>query len=142
VRSNRQKTRVVFDTNVLVSALVFGGTPRAATDLIAGKIVRPVMSEEIMTELRRIISAKLPKHVPGVARYEKLLRRYAIWVPLGSQVATAPRDPADNAVIETALIGRCQFIVSGDKDLLVLGAYDDVRIVNPAEMLKLIADRS
>ncbi len=135
-----QKPRVVFDTNVLVSALVFGGIPRKATDLIASKSVRPVMSEAILTELRRIISVKFPDFFPALIRYEKLLRHYAFWVALGGQVVSAVRDPDDNAMLETAMVGKCQLIVSGDKDLLSLRAYDGIRIITPSELVELVRE--
>jgi uncharacterized protein len=108
------------------------------TDLIAHKAYRPVMSEEIMTELRRIITEKFPSAIIELKIYEKLLRLYAIWVPLGSQTVTVCRDPDDNKIIETAVIGKCQYIVSGDKDLLVLQVFQDIQIVKPADFLKLI----
>jgi putative PIN family toxin of toxin-antitoxin system len=138
--TNIKTTRVVLDANVLVSALVFGGTPRKVTDRIASKTIRPVMSEAILTELRRTINAKFPAHVPGLARYEKLLRLYAIWVPLGSHTITASRDPDDNAILETAVLGKCQFIVSGDKDLLDLRTFSDINILTPADFLDTLVE--
>jgi putative PIN family toxin of toxin-antitoxin system len=135
---NSKKPRVVLDTNVLVSALVFGGTPRLVTGLITQRLIRPVMSEEIMTELRRTITLRFSEHISGITRYEKLLRRYAIWVELGSQTVTVSRDPDDDRIIETALIGQCGHIVSGDKDLLSLEVYKGIKIVKPAEFLELV----
>src|SRR6266498_3776619 len=118
---NSPKTRIVLDTNILISALVFGGTPRLVTDLISEKLARPVMSPEIMTELRRTITEKFPDFIPGLGKYEKLLTRYADWVSLGGRTITISRDPDDNRVIETAMLGKCQYIISGDKDLLSIG---------------------
>ena len=89
-----------------------------------------------MSELRRIITSKFPEHIPGIARYEKLLRKYAIWVPLGSHIITVSRDINDDAIIETAVIGKCSYIISGDKDLTVLKNYQDIKIVTPADFLK------
>ena len=51
------KLKVVLDTDVLVPALVFGGRPRLVTDLVGDKTIAVVTSEELMTELRRIITA-------------------------------------------------------------------------------------
>jgi len=141
---NVRRPRVVFDTNVLVSALVFGGILRQAVDLIGSKIgsksVRPVMSEAILTELRRIISVKFPEFAPLLSRYESLLRHYAFWVPLGGQVVSVVRDPDDNAILETSLVGKCEFVTSGDKDLLALGTYKGIRIVTPAELVELLKE--
>jgi putative PIN family toxin of toxin-antitoxin system len=139
VKNEPQKIRAVLDTNVLISALVFGGTPRNVTDLIAQKTIRPVMSEEILSELRRIIITRFPEYTLLVEGYEKLLRRYAIWAPLGSKTITVSRDPDDNKVIETAVIAKCHFIISGDKDLLVLKSYEDIKIVKPIEFLRQIS---
>ena len=45
------------------------------------------------------------------------------------------RDPADNKVLETAVIGKCHWLVTGDKDLLVLKNYRNINIVTPAKFL-------
>jgi predicted nucleic acid-binding protein len=58
-------------------------------------------------------------------------------VALGSITIDVCRDPDDNRVLETAIIGDAAGIVSGDKDLLVLGGYDGVAIVTPKEWLAL-----
>ena len=45
------------------------------------------------------------------------------------------RDEADNSVLETAVVGKCQWLITGDKDLLTLKEYNDVKIVGPGEFL-------
>jgi uncharacterized protein len=133
------KPRIVLDTNVLISALVFGGRPRLVTDLVGEASVIAVTSEEIMTEFRRIVVAKFPEFSQNAAQLEQLLRKYTRWVKLGSVTVTVCRDPDDNNVIETALIGMADYIVSGDKDLLVLKEHDGVKIVKPAELIELLS---
>jgi putative PIN family toxin of toxin-antitoxin system len=96
------------------------------------------MSEELMTELRRVIVERFPRARPQLEIYEKLLRRYAIWVPLGNDTIAISRDPDDDKFIETAMTGSCQYIVSGDKDLLDLKAYDGVKIVNATKFLQVV----
>lgn len=121
-----------------MSALVFGGRPREVTDLIADQRLTTVMSEEIMTELRRIVAAKFPQFGRQITQLETLLRRYSRWVQLGSIMVAVCRDPDDDRVIETAIIGGCQYIVSGDKDLLAVASYQGIRIVAPAEFLVIM----
>ncbi len=137
MQNNQQKVKIVLDTNIVVSALIFGGVPRKVTDLIVDKAFRPVMSEELMTELRRVITERFPRARHEIEIYERLLRRYAIWVPLGSQTVVVSRDPDDNKFIETALVSDAEYIVSGDKDLTELKQYDQVKIIKLAEFLKL-----
>jgi putative PIN family toxin of toxin-antitoxin system len=129
--------KVVLDTNVLISALVFGGKPREVTELLVDTII-VVYSQEILTELRRIILLKFPAFSEDLQRLEKLLERDALRVELGSTLVTVSRDPDDNKFIETALIGGCQYIVSGDEDLLVIKKFKNIQILKPADFLKLL----
>ena len=137
MQNTQAKFRVVLDTNIIISALIFGGEPRKVTDLIVEKTFRPVMAEELITELRRVVIERFPKARHELEQYEKLLRRFAIWVPLGNHRVSISRDPDDDKFIETAVAGKCQYIVSGDKDLLVLKAYKDIEIVNATDFLKI-----
>ena len=108
------------------------------TDLVAKKVIYPVMSEEIMTEIRRVITEKFPEFTQHGKQLEKLLRHYASWMPLGSINVTVCRDPDDNKFIETALLGKCNYIISGDKDHLDLKTYKTITILSPAQFLDVI----
>lgn len=132
------KPRVVIDTNVWISAIVFGGQPRQVTDLVADKAVTPVISTGLLTELRRKIIDKFPDYIPGLERYEKLLKHYGILVKLGSHTVNISPDPDDNMFIETALIGGCDYIISGDRHLLELKSYEGIQIVKPVAFLKIV----
>lgn len=91
-----------------------------------------------MSELRRVIIEKFPRARHELEIYEKLLRRYAVWVPLGNQTIVVSRDPDDDKFIETALAGGCRYIFSGDKDLLDLVSYQDIRVIKATEFLQLL----
>lgn len=126
---------IVIDTNVYLSALVFGGNPRTLLELVTAGSVDAVTSEHIYVEMRRVIAQKFPQFSTEYRGFEVLLRECTIVVPLGSVAVQACRDPDDNAVIETALVGLCETIVTGDTDLLALGEYDEVSILTPREFL-------
>ena len=130
--------RVVIDTNVIVSALVFGGKPRKVIDLVADDAVELVVAEEMLTEVRRIITNKFPEFLVDLAKLEKLLEVDAIWVKLGFVAISASRDADDDKFIEAAVVGDCQYIVSGDKDLLDLRLYKNIQIINPTDFLELV----
>ena len=129
--------RVVLDSNVLLSALIFGGKPREVIEWLI-KNATVVYSAEIITEIRRVVTAKFPSFSTELSLVEKLLERDAIKVKIGSLNITASRDPGDNAIIETAMIGACQYIVSGDNDLLVLKAYEGITLLRPADFLNSV----
>jgi putative PIN family toxin of toxin-antitoxin system len=136
VKSNK-KLKVVLDTNVLVSALVFGGTPRVTVETVL-KDGTFIISAEILSELRRIIHTKFPLFIEHLERLEKLIKRDAVLVELGGVQVAVCRDPDDNKIIETAVIGNASYIVSRDKDSLVLRSYTDIVILDSTEFLKIL----
>ena len=129
--------KAVLDTNILISALVFGGKPRAVMHWLVenGSIY---ISQDILTETRRIIHAKFPNFLIDLARLEKLLKRDALCIVLGSIEVDICQDQDDNMIIETALLGRCQYIISGDHHLLALKCYQKIEIETPARFLNII----
>lgn len=132
---NYQSPRVVLDTNILVSALVFGGNPRKVTDLIAKDSIVLIISEPILIELRRVIKNRFPSFLKYLNKYESLLLEYSILVKAGYLDVNISRDPDDNVIIETALIGGADFIVSGDKDLLDIGNIGRLKITSAKDFL-------
>ena len=132
-----QHTVIVIDSNVWISALIFGGNPEKILKLFINNKVEVVMSEEIITELRRIIINKFPLFVNSLNLLEASLRKDTVFVQLGSITIDASRDVDDNRIIETAYIGKAQYIISGDKDLLVLKKYEYIKILNPGDFLKI-----
>ena len=131
-----QHTVIVIDSNVWISALIFGGNPEKILKLFIDNKVEVVMSEEIMTELRRIIINKFPLFVNSLNLLEASLRKDTVFVQLGSITIDASRDVDDNRILETAYIGKAKYIISGDKDLLVLKKYEYIKILSPVDFLK------
>lgn len=132
------KLRVVLDTNVWLSALVFGGKPRKVVELLVRDLIDIVISQEMLTEMRRKIVGKFPDFIEDLEHMELLIERDVELVKLGSLTINICRDPDDNRIIETAAIGVCEYIVSGDKDLLSLGSYKEIRIVTPSDFVTLM----
>lgn len=132
--------RIVIDTNVFVSSIVFGGKPRELIDLIADDILTLIIAQDLLTEIRRIIVARFPSFLDDFLKVEKLLESDAIWIQLGDVTVSVSRDPDDNKFIEAALIGNCNYLVSGDKDLLDIKEYNGIKIVSVSEFLQLISN--
>jgi putative PIN family toxin of toxin-antitoxin system len=125
----------VIDTNIWLSGLIFGGIPERVLNLFVNGDVAVVTSEELLSELQRTVRQKFPLFVPQLAMLVALIREKAFVVSLGSVTMSASRDEDDNRVLETAVIGNCEYIVSGDKDLLVLKEFEGIPIVTPAKFL-------
>jgi putative PIN family toxin of toxin-antitoxin system len=133
------KFQVVIDTNVWISGIIFGGKPEKVIKFFVDGTLVAVTSEELLSELRRKITQKFPLYAPHLAALEASIRERAMLVQLGTQPVDVSRDPDDNLVIETALIGHASHIVTGDKDLLVLREYQNIQIMKPDELLQLVS---
>ena len=120
----RRPPRVVLDTNVVLSALLFGGgaAARVRAGWQSGRIV-PLASTATAQELVRVLG--YPKFRLAVAEQEELLADFMPWVevvrvPDPPPAAPACRDPFDLPFLHLAIAGRARALVSGDGDLLAL----------------------
>jgi putative PIN family toxin of toxin-antitoxin system len=135
----------VLDTNVLVSAfLIRLGPPRQILNAWQEGKFELVTSLPILQEVdevlhRERIQRKYSLREDDIWAYLLLLTVQGIVVPPVPNVDVVSRDPADNKILSAALVGQAQFIVSGDNDLLALGAFGDTKIVTPREFLGEIA---
>jgi uncharacterized protein len=131
---------IVFDTNTLISGLIFkSSVPRQALakGLSVGTLV---YSDETFTELERVI--KYPKFDKYANQNEKdsFLADYKESAVLIEHISTkiiACRDPKDDKFLTLAVAANAEFIVTGDDDLLVLHPFRGIQIIKPAEFLKL-----
>ena len=133
--------RVVLDTNVLISAaLQPNGSPRAVVDAL--RAVRGVLlfSDETFDELQtRLHRAKFDKYVSHNSRsiFLAQLETVSEWVSIvGAKLGC--RDPDDDKLLETALMGEADCIVTGDQDLQVMSPFLHIPILSPKEFLAQI----
>jgi putative PIN family toxin of toxin-antitoxin system len=136
--------RVVLDTNLLISAaLVAQGKPRrvltwARTN--APLIASLPLLKEIRTRLER---PKFRKYLSAEDAESFVLDFAAVCEkPALSGSIRVCRDPDDDMVLETAVAGRADCIVTGDQDLLVLDPFQGIRILAPADFLKEVGAES
>ena len=119
--------RLVLDTNVVVSGLLWDGAPRRLLQLAREKRVDPVTSAPLLAELTNILDRrKFAKKIAASMRtIDELVDRYAALTEMVRPTSTtriAP-DPDDDVVIGTALAAAVDLIVTGDQALLSVGAY-------------------
>lgn len=127
--------RIVVDTNVIASAIFFGGKPYLLLHYIMEGRVDVVASKEIVDEYEEIV-LRLKQKYPRIDTripLQELLSKFEI-IRVSSDIQ-ASRDPDDNKFISCAVDGKCLYIVSGDDDLLSVGNYGDVEILTVAEFL-------
>ena len=129
-------SRIVADTNVVISATFWRGYPRAIFDLARQGHVTLLSSPPIEAELIRVLS--YPKFGLNAAELLPILndiRRIVEFVDVRSRLAVIQEDPTDNIVLECALDGGADYIVSGDHHLLALREHRGTRIVTARDFL-------
>jgi putative PIN family toxin of toxin-antitoxin system len=124
--------RVVFATNVLISALVYGGLPRELLASVFRGEVTLVTSTVLTDELEEVLVARFA-HDPSLARTVRAEIEMLAEVVDVSELACVARDPDDDAVLAAAIAGEAAAIVTGDRDLLVLAEHQGIRIVTPRD---------
>lgn len=135
---------VVLDTNIVVSALVWGGTPYRLLQAAVDGEIELATSPALIDELRDVLSRshlapRLAARQSSVPPAIDLYSQPAIHVwPLASP-RIVPNDPDDDHVIACAIASGATLVVSGDADLLAIGRHQLVEIVNAAEAVRRIA---
>ena len=130
--------REVIDTNVVASAIFFGGKPKEVIDHVIKNHIKAYASQEIVNEYRETVEylkEKFPEKAPKIPLMNIELKCTIIDVTTKIDIC---RDPDDNKFIECAVDSGCYYVVSGDKDLLTVKEYEGVRIVPVTEFLEII----
>lgn len=138
--------RLVLDTNVVASAMLWGGRPRILLHAAQDKRVQLFTSTAMLLELAEILAR--PKFAARITAsmltVDQLVERYALLTKVVRPIplqGVAP-DPDDDVVIATALAARAECIVTGDKPLLGVMTYQGVRIVGVGKAVERIEARN
>ena len=126
--------RIVCDTNVLVSGILFGGHARQILRQISRGAFTNCITPELLDEAEDVLNR--PKFGLGrkrAAAIVALFRDTFDVVESTRRVRAVTADPDDDRVLEAARAGQATFIVSGDKHLLHLGKWRGIRVVSPAD---------
>lgn len=129
--------RVVLDTNVIISAILFGGKPREILSLVGKKNIISVTSAPLIAELLDVLVKKFRFPVAKIRLVEKKIKKLSVLVYPKEHIDRLDDEP-DNRVLEAAVEGKCDVIVTGDRELLHLSIYRDIRIVTPEQFLKAV----
>lgn len=125
--------RIVVDTNVLISGVFFGGFPRKILGEIVRRNLTACATAEIVDEYEEIVQEMIDRKQGHINRdiLVPLIRTMEIIEPV-TQVKMS-RDPDDDKFLGCAKDARALYIVSGDKDLLVLGRFENIEIITAKE---------
>jgi putative PIN family toxin of toxin-antitoxin system len=132
--------RAVLDTNVLISAILFGGKPQRALEVAIKGEYSLYISETLIEELRNVLLR--PKFGFGAQTVEIIIAELigvAELVDPSNRINVISEDTDDDRILECAVESRAHFIVTGDSHLLALVEYLKIKIIEPDQFLKIIS---
>jgi putative PIN family toxin of toxin-antitoxin system len=127
--------RVTADSNVWVSALIWGGKPLQLLELALQGEVELVISPDILNESLRVLREKIGLDVDDLQKAEDYIRRCTRLVEPTEKLDVVQSDPDDNRVLQCAVAADADTVVSGDLDLLRMGSFREIRILMVSEFL-------
>jgi putative PIN family toxin of toxin-antitoxin system len=128
--------RVVLDTNVWISGLLWHGDPYGCLFLARSRMVQAIYCSSMVVELTGKLRSKFKFSENRIAAVVYDLRQMAEEVSIAGQVRAVGDDPEDDKFVECALVGKASWLVSGDHHLLDLKEYQSVRIIPPRALLE------
>ena len=130
---------VVFDTNVLFSAIGWRGAPFQCLQLALQRRIVGVVCSAVVRELLEKLQTKLSyTRDEAITEVAGLLQFFRI-VDGPGELTVVERDPDDNPVLECAVVAGAQYLVTGDRrHLLPIGSYEGVRIITSNQLLAII----
>ncbi|MFZ2653961.1 MAG: putative toxin-antitoxin system toxin component, PIN family [Victivallales bacterium] len=132
-----KRLRIVLDTNVTISGILFGGIPRSILDMLISKRHDFFLSMPIIEEIREVLNRPKFGFDNGNALLvvEELHSTCAIVKP-AKAINFIIDDPDDDKILECAVEADADIIISGDSHLLSLGSYKGIKILSPRQFIQ------
>ncbi len=139
----RSDPRCVFDTNVLISALLFDASKPAQAFFAVLRNGEMLLSADVISEISEVLGREKFRRYVTEEERERFLRNLLQEAKLIEieETIQACRDPKDDKFLELAVNGNADCIVSGDDDLLTLGPFKSVAILTPNDFLDALSQR-
>jgi putative PIN family toxin of toxin-antitoxin system len=132
--------KVVLDSNIWVSAIIWGGLPERVVFLQKNHTIEIALSQEIFDEIKQtLFKPKLQRKLADlgftVDACLDLIARTSVMYPIQFLEVSELRDPKDAMVLATAIASQADAIISGDSDLLILKTYQNIPIFTAKQFL-------
>ncbi len=131
------KTKIVLDTNILISALGWPGKPRQIFNMTLEGDVELLISQKQIDELQRVLNyPRLGFTENQKTRFLFILLETATLVETSNKLKIVKDDPDDDVILESAVENNADFLVTGDPHLLKINEFNKVKILTAAQFLK------
>ncbi len=130
----KEITKVTIDTNVIISALIFGGNSKIIVEKLLKREFIAFTSIQLVSELVETLLIKFNFSREMILKLDALIASNFVVVYPTKRINVA-RDIDDNRVLEVAVTSNSKYIITGDKDLLVIKRYKNIDIISPKEFI-------
>ncbi len=138
-----EKTKIILDTNILISALGWQGNPNKILNLVIERKLEIIISDDQFAELSQTLDyPRLEFTEEQKDRIKSLVLEIGIFVKPLEKINLIKSDPDDNMHLEAAVVGNAKYIVTGDQDLLSIKEFRGIKIVTAKEFLEIFKDYS
>jgi uncharacterized protein len=131
-------TKIVLDTNVIVSAFGWKGSPHEIFQKCMRGHFQLYLSSPLLSEIKRVLSYhKFHFNQDEIDEFLSIIIEVAEIVEPEIIINFIPHDPSDNRVLECAITADCEYIISGDKHLLEIEEFESIKILSPDQFKKI-----
>ncbi len=135
------KKKIVLDTNILISAFGWKGKQRLIFDKILNREFELIISKKQLRELYRVLSyPKFNFKEEQKLRFMGIIYSIATIVNTFGNIKFIQEDPSDNIILESAVITKADFLISGDEPLLKIKEFNKTKILTASKFLDLISN--
>lgn len=139
MNTGNKKPKVVIDTNIFISELNFTGKPSEILELFINDEIEVCISPFILKEVDKILREKFEWSEEQIERVLDRIKKKAFQVQPKIKIPAIKEKEDDNRILECAVEGKAQYIVTGDtKHLQPLKDYQGIKILSPAQFLEAI----
>lgn len=137
------KPKVVFDTNIYISSIIFGGNPRTCLEAAREKQIELFTSNAILLEISEKLKNKFKWADQEVAEVVEGISKFAKVVAPSQKLFIIKTDPTDNKILECAKEVNANFIISGDKKhILPIKKFENIKIVSARDFLDIFYQKT
>jgi len=126
---------VVFDTNIYISGIFFSGKSREALELARKNKYKLFLSKKIIKELQDVLSQKFEISDRDITKIIQNIKSYTHIITAPSRVKMI-RDPRDDMILDCAVAAMARYLVTGDKDLLVIEKHKQIEILTVNDFIE------
>ena len=134
--------KIVLDTNVYISAAILGRVCEEIIQICRFSDLGVFISKDIINEIKNKLSHKFLWQDDQINVFLESIMEFCEIVQVDEKISHIKDDPDDDRILECAVSADCDYIISGDKHLLKLRSYKEIKILNPADFLLILRDES